>query len=151
MDEKKLKYVTYCGLYCKLCAQCGRIPQQAQAIKTLMEREGYTFYGPTMPNFTEFWSFLDHLAALDETCPACRGGCGDPGCKIRPCASEREVVACPFCDEYPCERFESLAKRYPTLIADGQRMKAVGIDAWIAEVDKRAATGFCYGDIRYTG
>jgi len=41
-----------------------------------------------------------------------------------------------------------IAKGYPTLIADGQRMREIGIEAWIQEQEKRAETGFAYVDIR---
>ena len=49
---------------------------------------------------------------------------------------------------YPCHRITALAKGYPTLIADGERMKRIGIDAWIEEQEKRVKTGFVYADIR---
>ena len=37
---------------------------------------------------------------------------------------------------------------YPTLIADGKRIKKIGIDAWIEEQEERVKTGFAYADIR---
>ena len=30
-EKDNLKFVTYCGLYCGLCANRGRIPEQAKA------------------------------------------------------------------------------------------------------------------------
>ncbi len=41
-----------------------------------------------------------------------------------------------------------IAKGYPTLIADGERMKEIGIEAWIDEQEERAKTGVAYVDIR---
>ena len=58
------------------------------------------------------------------------------------------MEVCPFCDEYPCERITGLAKGYVTLLADGQRMKDIGLDAWIQEQEDRCKTGFAYVDIR---
>ena len=55
---------------------------------------------------------------------------------------------CPFCDEYPCDRILGLAKGYVTMLADGKRMKEIGIERWIEEQEKRKATGFAYVDIR---
>ena len=34
------------------------------------------------------------------------------------------------------------------MLADGHRMKAIGIDAWIQEQEERKQTGFAYSDIR---
>jgi len=37
---EKLEQVTYCGLYCGLCAQRNRIPQRARALRETMHKEG---------------------------------------------------------------------------------------------------------------
>ena len=59
-------------------------------------------------------------------------------CSIRKCAREKKVDVCVFCQEYPCERLLGVAKGYPTLIADGKRMKEIGIEAWVQEQKERA-------------
>jgi hypothetical protein len=58
-------------------------------------------------------------------------------------------VACPFCTDYPCERIRTLSKRYPSLLCDGERLREIGADAWVAEQEARKARGFAYVDIRY--
>jgi hypothetical protein len=73
---------------------------------------------------------------------------GYPKCPIRACAKERGITVCNSCPEFPCQRFEIL-RRYPTCIADNERMKNIGLERWIAEQEARAATGFAYGDIRF--
>lgn len=145
-----LKYVTYCGLYCRLCATLARVPDQAATLRDTLRKEGWEIYGEyCMPGFKGFWEVLEKYAATGETCPGCRGGCGDPDCTIRICARERGVELCPHCPDFPCDHIEALAKRYPNLIPDGNRMNSIGIDAWIEEQDQRLASGFCYADIRY--
>ncbi len=147
-----LKYVTYCGLYCSLCAHMARMPVQARELRATMRKEGWEHYGEAVhPGFGEFWHILERLAETDATCPGCRGGCGSPGCEIRTCAREREVEICPLCADYPCEHIERLGRSYPTLIADGVRLRETGLDAWIAEQEERRATGFAYADIRCPG
>lgn len=149
MDDD-LKLVTYCGLYCRLCAQCGRIPRQAQRLRESMDREGYPFWGKAIPDFEVFWQFLTDLADENRQCQGCRSGaCGDPDCAIRRCAVERGITICPLCEDYPCEPIHTLAARYPTLIADGLQLKDLGLHAWIVYQEARAATGFAYCDIRY--
>ena len=146
MDE--LKFVTYCGLYCNLCSQRGRLPCQANVLKESMAKEGYEFWGKEIPGFNEFWKFLNNLCEPDKGCPGCRQGGGPSFCTIRKCARERNIDVCVFCEEYPCKRVLGIAKGYPTLIADGKRMKEVGIEKWIQEQEARAKTGFAYVDIR---
>lgn len=144
-----LKYVTYCGLYCRLCTHIARTPKQARALRETMRKDGWEHYGEAVhPGFGEFWRILADLAESDATCPGCRGGCGDPGCRIRVCATEREIEVCPLCADFPCAHITRLAGRYPTLIADGQRLAGIGLEAWIAEQEQRATTGFAYADIR---
>jgi len=82
-----LEFVTYCGLYCGLCADRTRIPQRAAALQAAMVEEGWPYYGPTMPGFEEFWRFLQELT--EGGCPGCRAGGGPPNCLIRVCARQR--------------------------------------------------------------
>ena len=145
---KDLKLVTYCGLYCDLCAQRGRIPHQANVLRESMVKEGYEFWGKEVPGFNKFWKFLNNLCDPEKACPGCRQGGGPPFCSIRKCARERKVDICIFCEDYPCNRILAIAKGYPTLIADGKRMQEIGIKAWIQEQKERVKTGFAYADIR---
>lgn len=113
-----------------------------------MAKDGYEFWAQDMPGFKEFWAFLTNLSDLSKACPGCRQGGGPPFCGIRKCAEKRGVTVCVDCDEYPCHRIEAIGKGYPTLIADGKRMKDIGLDAWLTEQRQRAETGFAYADIR---
>lgn len=143
-----LTLVTYCGLHCGLCAQRGRIPHQASELRDTMSTEGYESWATDMPGFSEFWQFLTDLGDPDQACPGCRQGAGPPFCGIRKCASGKGIDVCPECDEYPCHRIAELAQGYPTLLADGERMCAIGLDAWIEEQEERMDRGFVYADIR---
>ncbi len=145
-----LKYVTYCGLYCRLCAELARIPQQATALRETLRKEGWEFFCESVvPGFEEFWTVLEKLSHADKTCKGCRGGCGDPSCSIRKCAQERKVELCSSCGEYPCSHIEKLAARYPNLISDGTRQRQIGIERWVEEQEQRCRTGFCYADVRH--
>jgi len=144
-----LEEVTFCGLYCGLCASRRRIPQQAATLRETLHKEGYDrgyFDIPGLEEvFTTFWEGLNRLAGT--SCPGCRAGGGYPGCTIRACARERGVIACPLCADFPCERLEML-RNYPLLLADGRRMQQVGLERWSAEQETRAETGFAYADVR---
>ena len=143
-----MELVTYCGLYCDLCAERARIPQRATALRAAMTEEGWPFWGHTVSGFTEFWTFLEELAS-GEGCPGCRAGGGYPGCQIRVCARERDVELCAHCPDFPCEHIEGLARSYPNLIGDNRRLQAVGLQQWIDEQIERVRRGVVYADIRY--
>ena len=144
-----LKHVTYCGLYCGLCAEIARVPAQAKALRDTLRAEGWEHFGESVrPGFKEFWECLEFFSRDEGACPGCRAGGGFPGCEIRKCAQERELLVCSECGDFPCENIEKLGEAYPLLIADGHRQKKIGLDAWIAEQEGRRATGFCYADIR---
>jgi hypothetical protein len=148
MDEQ-LEFVAYCGLYCGLCAGRSRIPQRATALQQAMADEGWNFWGQGIPGFPEFWQFLQGLA--DEGgCPGCRAGGGDPSCRIRICARERDLELCAHCPDFPCERVEAFGCRYPTLLADNRRLQAVGPVRWVSEQEERARRGVVYADTRYS-
>ena len=142
------EFVTYCGLYCGLCAAQGRIPRQATALQQTMAEEGWPFWGHTVPGFTEFWKFLERLCT-EGGCPGCRAGGGFPQCQIRACAQERGHNLCSECSAFPCHHVEALAARYPTLIADNRRLQAVGLEQWLSEQEERARRGVVYADTRY--
>ena len=143
-----MRRVTYCGLYCGLCANSNRVPRQAEELRDTLRRESVEFWGPTLPYFDEFWRFLGNLAESESRRSCRERTCGNPSCEIRKCALEKGVDVCPFCDEYPCERVMALAEVYPTLLADGKRVKKIGLDKWIDEQEQRKGTGFAYADIR---
>lgn len=146
-----LRYVTYCGLYCKLCAQQSRIPREARQLQQTLHKEGFDDFYQHVPEmkktFQPFWQFLQKLAAFDCTCRSGKGG--PPDCKIRNCAKQKGIEVCPQCNEYPCMLIQSLADHYPTVIQDGKRLQKIGLEKWVEEQEERARRGVAYADIRY--
>lgn len=143
-----MELVTYCGLYCDLCAERARIPQRAAALGAAMTEEGWPFWGHTVSGFTEFWTFLEELAS-GKGCPGCRAGGGYPECQIRVCARERGFDLCADCTDFPCQHIEALEASYPNLIGDNRRLQTAGLDRWIDEQKERVRRGVVYADIRY--
>jgi hypothetical protein len=145
-----LEEITFCGLFCGLCASRRRIPRQAEMLRKTLQKEGYDvgyFDIPTLQKvFAQFWEGLNILA--DTSCPGCRAGGGNPGCAIRQCAQERIITVCPLCPDFPCERLQ-LLRNYPMLLADGRRLQEIGLERWVTEKEARAATGFAYTDVRF--
>ena len=146
--KDKLRLVTYCGLHCNLCSQRGRVPKQASALLETMRKEGWEYWGDSVPGFKDFWKFLDGMSTSEKTCPGCRQGGGPPFCGIRKCARGKALDLCIECKEWPCDRIKGLAAGYVSLIPDSERLKRIGVDKWLEEQEARAKTGFCYCDIR---
>ena len=150
-NQNLLRYVAYCGLYCGLCAQRSRIPQQARQLQKSLHEESFDDFYQYVPEmkdvFPSFWNFLQKLAEFNCTC---RTSGGPPDCKIRQCAKQKNVEVCPQCKEYPCILVQSLAEHYPTLIQDGKRLQKVGIERWVKEQEARAKRGLVYADLRYS-
>ncbi|MCD4829437.1 MAG: DUF3795 domain-containing protein [Candidatus Cloacimonetes bacterium] len=145
MDNKA--YVCYCGLYCKLCPIIAAIPPQARALFATMEKSGYGEWGEyAHEGFKRFWTILQKLAKQDETCTLCQGECGNPECKIRVCARERGVLVCAFCDDYPCTLVDEFAKIYAEAPVNNDRIREIGLDAWIVEQEELVAQGRYYWD-----
>jgi hypothetical protein len=113
-----------------------------------MAKEGYEYWGNEIKGFPDFWKFLNNLCEPDKACPGCRQNGGPPFCGIRKCAKKKGHDICVYCPDYPCHRIETLAKGYPTLVPDGNRIKEIGLDKWLDEQKQRVATGFVYADIR---
>lgn len=147
-----LKYVTYCGLYCRNCdIYRTAASRHASALVAALKKDGWENTGrQRMKDFDTFWPALQELARNDREgkCRGCRGGCGDPDCEIMKCAVGRKVAVCSACPEYPCAKVQALARKYPNLIGDGLRQQAVGMDPWIQEQDARHEMGFCFVDLR---
>lgn len=140
-----LSYVTYCGLYCKLCGEAGRIPKQCAQLLDSLIAEDWEDFGDK-----DLMEKLRKLSKRGSNGFGCRSGaCGDPSCKIRKCAKERMMDVCSSCKDYPCDKMKGLAKKEPTLVADGTRQKEIGLAKWVEEQEERCKTGFCYADIRY--
>ncbi|MBN1579926.1 MAG: DUF3795 domain-containing protein [Anaerolineae bacterium] len=146
MDNQML--VSYCGLYCDLCGARNDTPKRAQALIVSLRQAEMDKWGTGMPDFIEFWRFLNDLTDVPED-KCCRSGkCGAPNCAIRNCARSRQIEVCVLCPDYPCARIETFAQSEPLLVHDGQRIKQVGLEQWIEEQIARKQTGFDYGHVR---
>jgi len=144
MDRKDL--IAYCGLYCGTCAVRFRFPILANALYEALEPiKGYlvsTEEEEEKESFENFWEHLSDLSNI-QTKSFCKDGleCGNPGCKIRLCAQEKNVDICVFCDDYPCVNFEDLkedmGEDYDILLKDLEVLKRLGIEKWIEKKEQK--------------
>jgi hypothetical protein len=78
-------------------------------------------------------------------CPGCAGeGFSEahPACGVLSCSQKKGVEYCCYCDEYPCKKYDGadLTDSFIThknQFKDFDKLKAIGIDAYKAEMDEK--------------
>lgn len=83
-------------------------------------------------------------------CEGCRGPVDahwSSDCKMMSCASKRKLVHCFQCEDFPCKTLTDFASdgvsHHKRTVENLKRMKQIGIDAWIAEQNKKGQPVFC--------
>ena len=139
------KYICYCGLYCENCATMAKVEPAAKALYDEMKNAGFEEVIEFIPQSDGFWAFLQSMAT-EGICTSCKEGSGNPACTLRLCASEKGVLACALCKEYPCPHFDDFFEGYPILLEDNKLLREKGLQAWGKLQDERRKSGFTYSD-----
>lgn len=92
--EIKREMIGYCGYNCHLCAARSENP----AIRQKMVDGWRKIYGH------------EKYTAENVKCDGCLsdGKIADINCKTRPCAREKGIKNCAYCDEFPCNKVKNL-------------------------------------------
>jgi hypothetical protein len=98
-----------------------------------------------IPGGDGFWKFLNGMVE-GGICVSCKEGSGDPGCKVRICAREKNIEMCAFCSDYPCGHFDKFFENLPILRRDNELLRKEGKKAWAKLQDERNVKGFTYSD-----
>ncbi|MDR2866472.1 MAG: DUF3795 domain-containing protein [Methanomassiliicoccaceae archaeon] len=144
MDKR---YACYCGLCCGNCAVKAKVEPAAKILYAEMIDAGFEDIVHMIPGGSGFWPFLKGMV-VDGACVSCREGSGNPGCRVRICAIERQKEMCAFCEDYPCGLFNEFFSGYPVIRADNDMLREEGWDVWLKTQDERRAKGFTYSDGR---
>jgi hypothetical protein len=137
------KNTCYCGLYCGNCAVKVKVEPASAVLYEEMKKAGFEEIMPFFPDGDKFWSFLKGMA-VKGVCISCKEGSGNPACKVRLCAIEKNVEMCALCESYPCEHFTIFFEGYPVLRSDNAVLREQGWEAWSLLQDERQARGFTY-------
>lgn len=86
--------IGYCGYNCHLCAA----RSDDIELRKKMVLGWKKIFG------------LENYTALNVRCDGCKsdGRLADKQCKVRPCAIEKRIEFCAYCDEFPCDKVKSL-------------------------------------------
>ncbi len=123
MVEADLKMTAYCGLNCADCfAYKLTVSEAAKSLRREMRAAKVKDLWKDVPFLGEYETFkksLDGLAML-RCAKTCRGGGGNPWCKIRKCAQKKELAGC-----WECE-FVSCAKLNERYLKELKKLKKAG-------------------------
>ena len=142
MDKQ---FACYCGLYCENCAVKVKVFPAAKVFYDEMKKAGFDNVVNNIPGGDGFWTFLKDIAE-NWVCLSCREGSGNPGCRVRKCAREKNVEMCALCQNYPCELIDNFDAGYPTLKHDNALLRGQGWETWAEMQDRRKNSGFTYSD-----
>lgn len=114
MNKKKKKLIAYCGLYCGDCfAYKGKIADLARDLRKELRHEKFDIIVKGIPfkafkNYKECYDVLGALVRL-RCKNICRGGGGNPFCKIRKCCQKKNIDGCWECNEFEtCKKLDFL-------------------------------------------
>jgi hypothetical protein len=154
LSENPKNLVGYCGLYCGACGiHQGKIKQAAENLRKIISVYGFdkltaelAKHEPAFHHYTEFENVLDGFVKMFGECPGCLTGGGPPDCAIRECCKPKAYSTCVECVE--TETCEKLQEYGPQAIERLQKIKAMGVDKWTEEIQRKVEAGYCYLDER---
>ena len=152
LNENSKNLVGYCGLYCGGCGiYQGKIKQAVENLRKIISCYGFdkitselAKWEPSFQHYTEFENVMDGLVKIFGECPGCINGGGDPNCAVRECCKQKAYTTCVECAEM--ETCEKLRRYGPQALEGLQKIKAMGVDKWAEEMQKKVGAGYCYLD-----
>jgi len=155
--------IAVCGIYCGACPHFqGRIRESATALRDWLDGWNFddiaAFILPPGMNYQTFREVLSAIAN-HEPCEGCREQ-ANPLCPVKLCAKSRNVTSCAECDDFtgdinapckneePLEIFRLISRRYSGWNLENlKRIREIGIEAFLAEMEKKISEGFSTCDV----
>jgi len=111
--ESKKQLIAYCGIDCSECFSYKKtVSEAAKSLRRELRAARLKGAWKEIPFLGEYESFkksLDGLAAL-RCSNGCRGGGGNPWCKIRKCALKKDYWSCAECGEMEdCKKLKPIS------------------------------------------
>jgi superfamily II helicase len=152
LSESARNLIGYCGLYCGACGiYQGRIKYAVENLQKVIGTYGFdkimpelAKWEPSFQYYPEFEKVMDGLVKLFGTCPGCVAGGGNPSCAIRDCCKQKSHAICAECAEM--ETCEKLKRYNSQTLVNLRKVKAMGVDKWVEEMQKKVSRGYCYLD-----
>lgn len=157
MKNKPLENVKdqigFCGIWCGSCAVGnGVLAELTKRYEEVINKYGLEGWAPKDFDFGEFKKGLSSIQSVPP-CPGCLKGGGNQECKIRACASEKNITECIECDQpSECNNIEVLekmrtgAKQAGLMVKTDDVDRQVLIDKWIEETKGKFPNMLLYLD-----
>ncbi len=100
---------------------------------------GFEFRSKGSFDFKQFMKSLDWIIE-NAKCPGYQQGGGPPECEVRKCCSEKELLICFSCGEFPFPKFKEYSD--PDTMDRYKRFKETGFDRWVEEQKQKAKEGY---------
>jgi len=152
LNENLRDLVGHCGLYCGACGiRQGRVKHAVESLRKVIGAYGFdkiapelAKWEPSFQHYKEFEDVMDGWVKLFGECPGCTKGGGDPNCAVRSCCKEKAFATCAECSGMDtCEK----VKQYGPRALEGlHKIKALGVDKWAEDIQKRVNAGYSYLD-----
>lgn len=112
--------LAYCGIYCGQCSFKTAYDEQDTKHLACIP---YTFVQKDLSEYN---------------CGGCRGDCICGPCKIKPCASAKQIDSCADCGEFPCARISAFANdgipHHADAMKNLQSIREYGREAWVEKL-----------------
>ena len=121
--------IAFCGLYCPMCSF--RVGHETGDRRHILASP------------SDYDDMKDRPLEV-YACNGCRvdDACGD--CSMKDCATEKGLLTCADCEQFPCEHTDAFASdgipHHHDAIDNLHRIRKIGYDAWVDEM-KAKATG----------
>ncbi len=113
-EKKDKNLIAYCGLFCNDCFGFnGKVADLARDLRKELRESKFDKLVDGIP-FKEFKHYRECYECLGAMVrlrckSACRGGGGNPFCKVRKCCQKKKIEGCWECDEFEtCGKLDSL-------------------------------------------
>jgi len=139
----------YCGEYCGACGiYQGKMREAVQNLQQIIQAyrfdkipEKLSQWDPAFQHYKQFEEVLNSFGRMFQECPGCPQNGGDPECPARKCCTARNLKAC-----YECADLEGCKKLPPDSRKDSLTIRTKGTEAWLKEMERKVAEGYCYLD-----
>ena len=136
--------IGFCGIWCGSClGGNGAVLELTRKYEQTIKRSQHALerWAPKEFDFNEFMKSLVCIEAM-PLCLGCKKGGGDPTCKVRICASKRNIDNCSQCDNLmECRNFEELEKGYPKIKEELTKIKNAdqneAVEKWMISLKTR--------------
>ncbi len=135
--------IGFCGIWCGSCVGGNGVSiELTKRYEEFVKKGNLEKWAPKTFDFQEFMKGLASIQVM-PLCPGCLKGGGNPTCKVRICASKKDIANCSQCDQLmTCRQFEELEKNYnPKIREDLMKIKKIDrdkiIEKWVNELKSK--------------